>query len=58
MKPSIYEVGLDKNEANHQPLSPLPYLERAASVFPDHVAVIHGNNKVTYAEFYRRCRHF
>ena len=58
MKPSIYEVGLDKNEANHQPLSPLPFLERAASVFPDHVAVIHGNTKVTYAEFYRRCRQF
>ena len=58
MKPSIYEVGLDKNEANHQPLSPLPFLERAASVFPDHIAVVHGNTEVTYAQFYRRCRQF
>ena len=58
MKPSIYEVGLDKNEANHQPLSPLPFLERAASVFPDHIAVVHGNTKLTYAQFYRRCRQF
>ena len=58
MKPRIYEVGLDKNEANHQPLSPLTFLERAASVFPDHIAVIHGNTKLTYAQFYRRCRQF
>ena len=58
MNPSIYEVGLDKNEANHQPLSPLPFLERAASVFPDHIAVVHGNTKLTYAQFYRRCRQF
>jgi len=58
MKPSIYEVGLDKNEANHQPLSPLPFLERAASVFPHRIAVVHGNTKLTYAQFYRRCRQF
>jgi len=58
MNPSIYEVGLDKNEANHQPLSPLPFLERAASVFPDRIAVVHGNTKLTYAQFYRRCRQF
>ena len=58
MKPSIYEVGLDKNEANHQPLSPLPFLERAASVFPGRIAVVHGNTKLTYAQFYRRCRQF
>ena len=31
-------------------------LERAASVFPDHVAVIHGKQRFTYAEFYRRSR--
>ena len=58
MTSSMYEVGLDKNEANYQPLSPLPFLERAASVFPDHIAVVHGNTKLTYAQFYRRCRQF
>ena len=31
-------------------------LERAASVFPDHLAVIHGKQRFTYAEFYRRSR--
>ncbi|MBS0282026.1 MAG: AMP-binding protein, partial [Proteobacteria bacterium] len=31
-------------------------LERAAAVFPDRIAVIHGAQRVTYADFYRRCR--
>ena len=58
MTSNMYQVGLDKNEANYQPLSPLPFLERAATVFPDHIAVVHGNTKLTYAQFYRRCRQF
>jgi len=49
-----YETNLDRNPANYQPLTPLTYLERAAAVFPDHVAIIHGMIRVTYAEFYRR----
>ena len=40
---------LDKNPANHQPLTPLTFLERAAAVFPNHVAVIHGRRRFTYA---------
>src|SRR6185295_5084558 len=31
-------------------------LERAASVFPDTIAVIHGQARMTYAAFYGRCR--
>ena len=42
--------------ANFQPLTPLTMLERAASVFPDHIAVIHGKQRTAYAQFYRRCR--
>jgi fatty-acyl-CoA synthase len=49
-----YEIDLDKNPANHQPLTPLTYLERAAKVFPDHEAIVHGARKITYAEFWRR----
>jgi len=45
-----------RTPANFQPLTPLSMLERAASVFPDHTAVIHGNQRSTYAEFYRRSR--
>src|SRR5262245_18132685 len=51
-----YDLGLDKNPANFQPLTPLTFLSRAASVFPDRPAVIHGQRHSTYAEFYARTR--
>jgi len=51
-----YDLGLDRNPANHQPLTPLGFLERAASVHPDHTAVIHGPLRRSYAEFYARTR--
>ena len=47
---------LDKNPANYQALTPLTFLERAAAVFPNHVAVIHGSRRFTYAEFDARAR--
>src|SRR5919201_1359073 len=56
MAQTPYDIGLDKNPANFQPLTPLTFLERAASVFPDHIAVIHGQRRATYAEFYARAR--
>ncbi len=51
-----YEQDLDKNQANHVPLSPLSFCRRTAEVFPDHVAVIHGEERRTWAETYKRCR--
>src|SRR5579875_1697058 len=51
-----YDIDLDRNPANYQPLTPLTFLERAASVFPDRVAVIHGALRRNYAEFFARCR--
>ena len=57
MTTSPYERDLDQNAANFQPLSPLTFLDRAAKVFPDHAAVIHGNQRFTYSEFHARaCR--
>ncbi|MGO4664999.1 acyl-CoA synthetase [Bosea sp. 2RAB26] len=56
MKTSPYDIDLDRNPANFQPLTPLTFLERAAAVFPDHVAIIHGPLRRTYAEFYARSR--
>ncbi|WP_142846917.1 acyl-CoA synthetase [Telmatospirillum sp. J64-1] len=50
-----YEM-LDKNEANYQPLTPLTYIERAASVFPDRLAVLHGDERYTWKQTYERCR--
>ena len=51
-----YNTDLDQNTANHQPLTPLTFLERAAAVFPDYTAIIHGHIKYNYAEFYNRSR--
>ena len=56
MSGNPYAQHLDKCAANFQPLSPLPFLERAAAIYPERVAVIHGNRRDSYAEFYRRSR--
>src|SRR5262245_15295242 len=56
MSSNPYARDLDKRPANFQPLSPLPFLERAAAVHPQHIAIIHGTQRVTYAEFYARGR--
>src|SRR6056297_1045691 len=51
-----YKTGLDRTPANYQPLTPLTFLERAASVFPDHTAILHGDLRRSYAAFYARSR--
>lgn len=57
MPPSIYDLDLDKNPANYQPLTPLGFLERAAAVYPDRTAIIHGPLRRTYRDFHARaCR--
>jgi fatty-acyl-CoA synthase len=56
--PSIYDQGLDRNQANYQPLTPITFLERASKVFPHHLAIIYGNSQYTYKQFYRRCLQF
>ncbi len=53
---TIYTRDLDRHPANHQPLSPLSFLERSAAVHPERTAVIHGNARLTYRAFYARCR--
>jgi fatty-acyl-CoA synthase len=51
-----FETGLDRVAANHQPLTPLSFLERAARVFPHRTAIIHGKQRIDYATFYARSR--
>jgi len=50
-----YDTNLDRNPANFQPLTPLLFLERAAAVFPEHVAVVHGALCRPYRELRDRC---
>ncbi|MEM9683521.1 MAG: acyl-CoA synthetase [Pseudomonadota bacterium] len=56
MTASVYDSDLDKNAANHLALSPLSFIRRAAAVYPDRVAVIHGDLRYSWAETYARAR--
>jgi fatty-acyl-CoA synthase len=47
---------LPRVAANYEPLSPLSFLKRSVRAFPDHVAVIHGDVRYSYRQFYERCR--
>ncbi|MHA1114078.1 MAG: AMP-binding protein, partial [Alphaproteobacteria bacterium] len=51
----IFDTHLGENQANHAPLSPLYFLERAAAVHTDRVAVVHGDERRSWAETHRRC---
>ena len=56
MPSAIYDLDLPKNPANYRPLTPLTFLERAADVYPDHVAIIHGSLRRTYRAFHERSK--
>jgi fatty-acyl-CoA synthase len=51
-----YETQLEKNAANFAALTPLGFIERAASVYPMRTSLVHGNRRWTWAESYARCR--
>src|SRR5262249_13096296 len=48
--------GLDRNEANYTALTPVSFLAKAAYVYPDRVAVVHGDLRRTWREVYERAR--
>ncbi|MDX1467112.1 MAG: AMP-binding protein, partial [Halomonas sp.] len=56
MTQSIFEQGLPQTPANHVALSPLTFIERSASVYPDYPAVVHGEIRRSWAETWTRCR--
>ncbi len=51
-----YETDLEQNDANFVALTPLTYLERSASIWPDKIAIVHGDIRRTWAETAARCR--
>ena len=53
---SPYDLGLEKNAANYAALTPTSFLTRAAAVFPDRVAIVHGKLRRTWREVDARCR--
>ncbi|AUC52717.1 acyl-CoA synthetase [Sagittula sp. P11] len=48
------ETGLERNAANYVPLTPLSFLNRAVQIWPDHLAVVYGAHRKTYAEYAER----
>ncbi len=57
---NIFDQDLPRTPANFAPLTPLPFLERAAEVYPGRLAVVHGLGeqaiRATWAQLYARCR--
>ena len=55
MSAHAYSLGLDKNPANHQPLTPVHFLDRTADVYPDRTAIIHGALRQSWRQTRERC---
>ncbi|WP_431283079.1 acyl-CoA synthetase [Humitalea sp. 24SJ18S-53] len=55
MANAAYDTDLDRNPANHQPLTPLLFLERAALTHPARPAVIHNGQVTDYRSLRERC---
>ena len=53
---TIYDTDLGQVGANYVPLTPLSFLQRSSTVYPDKTAVIHGDQRYSYHEFADRCR--
>jgi fatty-acyl-CoA synthase len=47
---------LKPGPANRRELSPLAFLPRAAEIYPQRVAIVHGERRITYAQFFERAR--
>lgn len=52
---SIFEDGLEKNQANFASLSPLSFLERSRKTFPKHIAVEYKDYSLNYEQAGSRC---
>lgn len=52
----MYATGLDKNAANFAALTPLDFIARAAEVYPERLAIVHGAIRRNWAQTYARCR--
>lgn len=53
---SKYDQDLDRNAANFAALTPLSFIERTASVYPERLAIVHGDLRQTWGQTYARCR--
>ncbi|MGQ7847338.1 AMP-binding protein [Granulosicoccus sp. 3-233] len=54
-QPGDRNVPLPAQSANYTPLSPLSFLSRSRDVYPDRIAIIHGERKLTWKQVHERC---
>ncbi|MDA8668400.1 acyl-CoA synthetase [Alphaproteobacteria bacterium] len=53
-----FEQGMQKNDANFVPLTPLSFLDRIKDVYPQYEALIYGSRHYTWKQVYERCTRF
>jgi len=53
-----FEQGMQKNDANFVPLTPLSFLDRIKDVYPDYEALIYQDRTYTWKQVYSRCTKF
>ena len=53
-----FEQGMQRNDANFVPLTPLSFLDRIKDVYPDYEALIYQDRKYTWSQVYDRCTKF
>src|SRR5574344_1356426 len=53
---SPFNQQLDRNGANFASMTPLSHIERSASIYPDRLAIVHGELRQTWAQTVARCR--
>jgi fatty-acyl-CoA synthase len=53
-----YGIGLEKTPANFVALTPLSFLARSATVFPDHISAVCEGRVFTWSQTYARCKRF
>ena len=53
---SIYDTDLPRTPANFAPMTPLAFIQRTAEVYPDRLAIVHGELRQSWADTYARCR--
>ena len=53
-----YNIGLEKNKANFIALTPVFFLERTASIFPNYTSIISENKQFTWKNTFDRCKLF
>jgi fatty-acyl-CoA synthase len=56
MTQHMFDEGLGRREANYVPLTPIDFLVRAAQVYGERLAIVHGEIRRNWGETYERAR--